>query len=68
MSISICGGGFKNTVFEDGGVQNISRINKINICYAFKYQQKSLLKKLLPLKGRWIQKTSFFEDGGVFLA
>ena len=30
--------------------------------------KKSLLKKLLPLKGRWIQKTKFFEDGGVFLA
>ena len=30
--------------------------------------KKSLLKKLLPLKGRWIKKTEFFEDGGVFLA
>ena len=29
---------------------------------------KNYSKKFLPLKGRWIQKTKFFEDGGVFLA
>ena len=37
---------------------------QIDICYILKYQQNSLLKKLLPLKGRWIQKLSFLKTEG----
>ena len=46
-------------VFEDGGVQNISRM---------KIYRTTIIKKAPALKGEVDSKTTVFEDGGVFLA